>query len=255
MFTSKDDLKLLYGINMEIGKFFVDRKVPANNLYWKERYLYINPMPGYLFIPLYTDIQYRLGFSKATLLSEAYVQFMEQIMHSIAKQEFENISLGKHVEECVAITKPVCKNNDFLDDLQRYFAGQNIQRGIRFGTSIKALNRVDTYLFALCFFNFDEATKKKLIDAWHALMTFYLIEDDLDDIKKDFEAKEDNTILEAGLSDEGIKIVESFMDESYNVMNAVNPVFANRIDYSWQTTDVRKIVDSFLKESGEKLIN
>ena len=38
MFTSKDDLKLGYGVDMEIGKFLIDRKVPLENLYWKTGY-------------------------------------------------------------------------------------------------------------------------------------------------------------------------------------------------------------------------
>ena len=46
MFTSKDDLKLGYGVDMEIGKFLTDRKVPEENLYWKNTLLYISTMPG-----------------------------------------------------------------------------------------------------------------------------------------------------------------------------------------------------------------
>ena len=79
MFTSKDDLKLGYGVDMEIGKFLTDRKVPEDNLYWKNRLLYIIPMPGYLFIPLYMDIQFRLGLPKAELLSEQHLQLLELI--------------------------------------------------------------------------------------------------------------------------------------------------------------------------------
>jgi hypothetical protein len=206
-------------------------------------------MPGYLFIPVYADLQFRLGLPKAALLSEGHVAFMEQIMHSIAKQEFNKLTLAEHVAECIAITKPVCKNHVFLQELELYFSGEYIQNDIAFGTSLKALNRVDTYLFTLCFFNFDDEKKKQLIDAWHALMTFYLIEDDLDDIRADFEEKDDNAIIEAGLSDEGAVIIEGFMEQSYTAMSKVNPVFANRIDYSWQLTNVKNIIDQYLRES------
>ncbi len=254
MFTSKDDLKLSYGIDMEIGKFFVDRKIPRDNLYWKDRFLYINPMPGYLFIPTYADLQFRLGLPKTELLSEAHALFIEQIMHSIAKQEFNKVSLAEHVAECISITTPVCKNHTLLSQLKKYYEGMVIQDGVAFGTSLKALNRVDTYMFTLCFFNFDDEKKKQLIDAWHALMSFYLIMDDLDDIKADFEDKEDNAIIEAGLSDKGAAIIEGFMKQSYTVMNQVNPVFANRMDYSWQLIDVKQTIDQYLSEE-RKLIN
>lgn len=246
MFASKDDLKLSYGIDMEIGKFFVDRKVPENNLYWKNRLLYINPMPGYLFIPLYTDLELRLGIPISQLLNEEHISFMERIMHSIAKQEFESLPLEQHVEECVEITRPVCRNEKLLKQLQRYFGGEREIDGISFGTPYKALNRVDTYMFTLCFFEFDDNIKKKLIDAWHALMGFYLITDDLDDIKDDILQNEDNTIVEAGLSDAGAKAVEEIMQQTYLTMNAINPVFANRMDYSWQQINVKKIIDEYL---------
>jgi hypothetical protein len=246
MFTSTEELKLSYGIDTEIGKFFVDRKVPQNNLYWRDRLLYINPMPGYLFIPLYADIEFRLGIPKFQLLHEEYILFMENILHSIAKQEFQSLSLEQHVEECVSITRPVCRNPLLLQQLQSYFEGEHEIGGIPFGMPYKALNRVDSYLFTLCYFEFDDNIKRKLIDAWHALMAFYLITDDLNDIRDDIEANEDNTIAEAGLSDEGANAVEKIMYESYLTMNAINPVFANRMDYSRQQINVKEIIDEYL---------
>ncbi|MFT3950283.1 MAG: hypothetical protein QM763_25175 [Agriterribacter sp.] len=246
MFTTKDDLKLIYGVDMQIGKFFVDRKVPENNLYWKGRYLYINPMPGYLFIPIYTDIQYRLGLAKHELLGEPYAGFMEALMHSIGRQEFEKLTIEEHIKECVDITSPYCRNPVLLNELKEYFSGINHINGIDFGLSLKALNRVDSYLFTLCFFEFDNATKKKLVDAWHALMTYYLINDDVDDIKDDFNDNEDNCILEAGLSAQGAKIIEGFKQSSYITMETINPVFANRMDYSWQLMNVEQIITDYL---------
>ena len=246
MFTSKEELKLSYGIDMEIGKFFVDRKVPENNLYWKNRLLYINPMPGYLFIPAYTDIAYRLGIPKAHLLNEDHIRLMENIMHSIAKQEFDSLPQEQHVRECLEITRPVCRNEQLMSQLQRYFEGEREIDGISFGMPYQALNRVDTYMFTLCFFEFDDNTKKRLIDGWHALMGFYLITDDLDDISDDIKENEENTIVEAGLTDSGAKAVENIMQQTYLTMNAINPVFANRMDYSWQQTDVKKIIDEYL---------
>lgn len=253
MFITNDELKLSYGIDMEIGKFFVDRKIPDNNSYWKGRYLYINPMPGYLFIPIYTDIEYRLGLPKSELLNEKHMEFMEAIMHSIGRQEFEKLTLEEHVKECVEITSRYGKNPELLNELQKYFSGTNHINGIDFGLSLKALNRVDSYLFTLCFFEFDNNTKKRLINAWHALMAYYLISDDVDDIRDDFNDKEDNCIIEAGLSDDGAKVIEAAKKESYNVMNNVNPVFANRIDYSWQMKNIKQIIDEYLKLENKSI--
>ncbi len=56
MFISTGYLGIQYGVDNNIAKFFVDREPPANNLYWKDKYLYLRPSPGYLFIPLIVDI-------------------------------------------------------------------------------------------------------------------------------------------------------------------------------------------------------
>ena len=253
MFTNHEELKLSYGIDMEIGKFFVDRKVPENNSYWKGRYLYINPMPGYLFIPLFTDIEYRLGLPKNELLCEQHIRFIEAILHSVGRQEFEKLTLEQHIKECVDITSAYCKNPQLLNELQTYFSGVKHINGIDFGLSLNALNRVDSYLFTLCFFKFDDETKKKLIDTWHALMAYYLFTDDMDDIKDDMNANEDNCIIEAGLSSDGAKIIEGVMKNSYDVMNTVNPVFANRMDYSLQVQDINEGINDYLKSEGRSV--
>lgn len=250
MFTSKDDLKLGYGVDMEIGKFLIDRKVPIENLYWKNRLLYIIPMPGYLFIPLYMDIQYRLGLSKADLLSEQHLQLVEHILHSAAKLENRQINFKEHVAECIEITKPHCKNPAFLQDLIFYFSGEKDKASVALGTPYKSLTRADAYLFSLCYFEFDDALKQKLVDAWYALIAYYLIVDDLEDIQPDFEQQEENALLEAGLSEEGAKAIEALIHRSYHIMNTVNPVIANRIDHKRQIMNVKGIIDAFLQKKN-----
>lgn len=251
MFTSKDDLKLGYGVDMEIGKFLIDRKVPAGNLYWKNRLLYIVPMPGYLFIPQYIDIQYRLGLSKAELLSEQHLQLLEAILHSAAKLESKAIDFDAHITECIVLAEPVCKNPSLLQDLIYYFSGKKEKSGVALGTPYRSLNRADAYLFSLCCFDFDSALKKKLVDAWYALITFYLVIDDLQDIQSDFEQQEENAVIEAGLNEEGAKAIEALIHQSYQVMNAVNPVMANRIDHKRQLMNVKQVIDDFLIKKGK----
>lgn len=249
MFTSKDDLKLEYGVDMEIGKFLIDREVPAGNLYWKNRLLYIVPMPGYLFIPLYMDIQYRLGLSRAELLSEQHLQLLEAILHSAARLESKAIDFEAHIAECIALARPVCKNPSLLQDLIYYFSGEKEKSAVALGTPYRSLSRADAYLFSLCYFEFDSALKKKLVDAWYALITYYLIIDDLQDIQSDFEQQEENAVLEAGLNEEGVKSIEALIHQSYQVMNTVSPVIANRIDHKRQLMNVKQVIDNFLKKS------
>ena len=206
-------------------------------------------MPGYLFIPQYMDIQYRLGLSKAELLSAQHLQLLEAILHSAAKLESKAIDFETHIAECIALANPVCKNPSLLQDLIYYFSGEKEKSDVVLGTPYRSLNRADAYLFSLCCFDFDNVLKKKLVDAWYALITFYLIIDDLQDIQSDFEQQEENAVLEAGLNEKGAKSLEVPINQSYQVMNTVNPVMANRIDHKMQLMNVKQVIDDFLKKN------
>jgi hypothetical protein len=248
MFLSKDDLKLGFGVDMEIGRFFVDRKVPQDNYYWRKRLLYMHNMPGYLFIPVYTDIAYRLGLPKEQLLSEDYVTLAEDILNSAGKLEFNLCTYKEHIEECIDLARAKCNNTEFLNDLIYYFNGEKEKATVELGTPFKSLNRADTYLFSLCYFSFNREQKEKLAESWKALMTYYLIMDDLDDIKEDIKNQEENALIDAGLNEKGAEIIESMYEESYKVLLKVNPVLANRMDYKRHYFDVKKIISSFLTE-------
>lgn len=246
MFTSRDDLKLDYGVDMEIGKFLVDRKVPSDNLYWKDRLLYIVPMPGYLFIPLYMDIQFRLGLPKEQLLSEPHLQLLEAILHSAAKLEAKKIDFKEHIAECIARTEPVNKNPEFLQDLRYYFGGENQKSMVSLGTRYPSLNRADAYLFSLCFFEFSGHLKTMLVKSWYALISYYLMIDDLEDLEADYSHQEENAVIDAGLNDKGVESINAVFDLSFSTLNGINPVLANRIDHKRQVIQVKQKIDDFL---------
>jgi hypothetical protein len=153
-----------------------------------------------------------------------------------------------HIAECIAFTEKSVLRNDFLEDLKSYFNNEQVKSGAILGTPYPSLNRADTYLFTLCTLNIDSQQKIKLLEAWYALMTYFLILDDLVDIKQDFKNKEENALLDAGLTDEGAAIITGMIQRSYANMNAINPVMANRIDHKRQTLDVAAIIRSFLNE-------
>ncbi len=88
------------------------------------------------------------------------------------------------------------------------------------------------------------------MDAWYALINYYLIVDDLEDIQPDFVQQEENAVLEAGLSEEGANAIEALIRQSYHVMNAINPVIANRIDHKRQVMNVKGIIDAFLQKKA-----
>ena len=71
MFISTDFLAIKFGVDDAIARFFVDREPPANNLYWKDKLLYLRPAPGYLFIPLIVDLLFKIGIERQQLLVQA----------------------------------------------------------------------------------------------------------------------------------------------------------------------------------------
>jgi len=81
MFLTKDDLKLAYGVDLEIGAVYVDRPVPVNNLYWKGRTIYTPGAPGYIFMPIFADILFRCGAEKKLILSNDFISINEKILH------------------------------------------------------------------------------------------------------------------------------------------------------------------------------
>lgn len=248
MFLSRDDLKLTYGVDMEIGKTYVDRPVPEGNLYWKGRKLYMTPHPGYVFMPVFADLAYRLGIPKEQLLSPQFFELAEHIMHSAGKLEAQEINWEQHVKECIELAGAVSVNAHWLDDLRDYFEGRPVTSGLEFGNMFPSLNRADAYLFSLCIIPFDRSTAKELLHAWYALINYYLILDDLEDVRKDFEKQEENAFLDAGLTDEGIERIYEMINQCHDHMLRVNPVMANRIDHKRSIINIREIIQSFRKE-------
>ncbi len=251
MFLSKDDLKLSYGVDLEIGKFFVDRRVPANNAYWQKKHLYMNPQPGYVFIPIYTDLAYRIGIPKQELLSEKYLILMEQVMDSAARQEIHGIPMKEHIQECIELSRQHCNNERFLNSLIGFFKEEKTNTGIVYGTPFPSLNRAHAYLFSLSALDFDLETEKKLVDAWNALMIFFLVKDDLVDISDDLKNNDNNMVLEAGLNEDTTEVISKLLELSYSTLHQVNQVMSNRVEHMIAVTDVRKLINAVLDERSK----
>src|ERR1044072_972055 len=144
MFTSKEHLHFNLGVDLEIAAFFVDRKVPSDNMYWKNRYLYVAGGTGFLFIPLFFDLQFRMGIDKKLVLDETYIQLMEDVLDSAARYEFEQISFEEHIRNCRQLMKNKIKNENLYNDLVNYFTNEDLKPYKNIGPFSKALNRGDS---------------------------------------------------------------------------------------------------------------
>lgn len=246
MFLTKDDLKLSYGVDLAIGKAYVDRAVPVDNLYWKGRTIYVPGASGYIFMPIYADLLRRANASVSYLLSDAYFSINESILHSAALLEHKQIDWAKHIEECILIVAPYITREKLFEELKQYLLAQKPIKSqqSRLGTDFPSLNRADSYLLSLACIpdlSFDE---QKAIDGWYAMITYFLLMDDLADIKEDLLNGEENAIVEAGLNQDGIEKVESMMNAGIDILNLINPVLANRIEHKKSLIDIPQLVES-----------
>lgn len=246
MFLSKDDLKLAYGVDMQIGETYVNRQVPQDNLYWQNRKIYMPGAPGYTFMPIFSDLLYRCGADRDQLMGEDFLQFTEHILHSAARLEHKQLSWEAHVAEIIALVAPRVIDNKLFEELKSYaLKSLPIKKGnSRVGTEFPSLNRADSYLFSLVIINSSSFDVDKAIQAWYALMTYFLILDDLADIREDLLKGEENVLIDAGLNEAGAEKVMKMIDDSIKTMNHVNPVMANRIEHKKSLINLDEIIRS-----------
>jgi hypothetical protein len=222
MFTSKEYLHHKLDVDPEIAAFFVDRKVPENNIYWKGRYLYVASGTGYLFIPIYFDLQYRLGLSKKQLLDPLHVEICEAGLHSAALYEFEKITFRQHIENVKLLVSPYIKNQVLFDDLSTYFDNEALRPYKYLGTFSKPLNRADTYLFTLTTLEATAVQFEKMIDQWYALIPSFLLMDDLTDLQEDTENNEENSVTDFGPGSVGVEKAIEYLRLKFTYLKSVN---------------------------------
>jgi hypothetical protein len=228
MFLSAQALAIEYGIDDRIAKFFVDREPPADNLYWKDKLLYLRPQPGYLFIPLIADLFYRSGIAIEVLLGKEYVGTMEQVLHLAAQQEYGMISHEMLNEACRAIAQPVSKNKETFGLVAGYFAGE--QNDINeLAVPFKALRRGDVFLYSMCVPDIDRTNFLALVKTWFALISTLLLMDDSEDYIADLASGDENVFIESGSSREGFERIKNMLSVNLDHIQSVNYSMAHAL--------------------------
>ena len=70
------------GVNSRIADYFAnERPVPVNNLFWKNKRIYISGGFGFLTIPLAFDLIHKSGVPLELLLNDEHVSSMEKGFH------------------------------------------------------------------------------------------------------------------------------------------------------------------------------
>lgn len=223
MFTSKKQLTELMGVDPELAAFFVDRKVPTSNLYWKDRLLYVARGTGYLFIPLYFDLMLKQGVPRQQVLSEPFVQAAEQILHSAAAWEHNQIDRNTHIQDCKSLVEPLQQQPDLFAKLNVYFQQEILKPLDGLGTISPALNRGDSMLYHLCLLP-AEIDWRPLVDYWYALVPSFLLMDDVMDLRADQQKGEENALIDFGVGTEGLLQAFDFLERNFQRLSTLNPL-------------------------------
>jgi hypothetical protein len=113
-----------------------------------------------------------------------------------------------------------------------------------FGSDFPSLNRADSYLFLLSIIQSSSFDIEKAMKGWYALMTYFLLMDDLADIRDDLKTGQPNALLDAGLDDQGEKLISMMIEKSIDDMERINPVMANRIEHKKSLIDLHGLIQS-----------
>lgn len=251
MFLTAGDFNTHYGIDQDIASYFVDRKVPTQNLYWKNRTIYLPSAPGYIFIPIYFDLLLRTGADKHELVNGTTAEISEYILDSAARLEDRQIKWKEHILDIKKYLSPLVYRKDLFELISEYLEHDKPvkQEHIDLGTSFPSLNRADSYLYLLSTLHSAKLNERLAIDSWYALITYFLILDDLSDIREDLENQEENVWIDAGMNQRGIDQITSMMDKSISVLSTVNPVLSKRMENQKNLIDLDAIIRSIRSSS------
>lgn len=232
MFVSVKYLHDEMGVDEKIARFFVDRKIPENNSFWKKRLLYIGRGNGYISIPAYYDLLFRLGVSRDILLNETHVQFMEWVMHYAILVELKQISFNEQLSQITKLLTGRIKDEKFFHELIGYLEQPILKPLGYLGKEVPSLNRADVFLFILCDLPLSEEQIRKAVESWYALHTSYLLMDDMCDYNSDKEKQEENSVIELGDGDKGFEKAFERLKTNFEVMRNINPVLADLFEQS-----------------------
>ncbi len=235
MFISVKNLHNNMGVDETIARFFVDRKVPADNVFWKNRLLYITRGNGYISIPVYYDLLFRTGLSRQLLLEETHVQFMENVMHFAMLVEFKEISFAVQLEKIIELLQGRIRNPGFYNELIPYLGQPVIRPQGELGMPVPSLNRADVFLFILCDLPMTTEQTTAALRYWYALHTSYLLMDDIYDYKIDEQENEENSVIELGAGQSGFDKAFEILNNNIKVLLAINPQLSSKFEKSLET--------------------
>jgi hypothetical protein len=226
VFISVNQLEQEMGVDKRIGRFFVDRRIPEHNSFWKGRLLYIAFGNGYLSIPVYYDLLHRIGLPQNILLSEKHIGFMEGLMHYAILQEKNEISSSEELKQIRFLLEGRIQDAEYYQLLNQYLDQDNLKPMGPFGLPFSSLNRADVFLYVLCDLPLSKEQWARAIRYWYALHPSYLIMDDIRDYEQDRKNGEENVVIELGGGAAGFEKTFDMFRENCAIMKEINPTLS-----------------------------
>lgn len=211
------------GINSEIAHYFAnERKVPADNLFWKGKRIYISIGFGYLTIPLVFDLVHKCGVPVNTLLQDAHVSAMERGFDKLKRYENNEITFLEFIDECKILFQKNIKQPHLADDLFAVFTGK-APKHFQFETKHKALARSDAFLFTIVDLDLTDEWVHSFLPVWYSLARPILLLDDFKDLVEDRTNCEENTIIELGDNGKAVADAYELAMTDIEILSKINP--------------------------------
>ena len=214
------------GVNSKIADYFAnERQVPANNLFWKKKRIYISSGFGFLTIPFAFDLIHKLGVPLELLLNDEHVSLMENGFDQLKRYESGGISFQQFLENCKQLWKPLLKQGKLADELNHVLSGGTPQY-FKFETKHKALARSDAFLFTLVDLELTDEWIENFLPYWYSLARPILLLDDFKDLVEDRQNNDENTIIELGNNADGIRAAYELGLRDLEKLSTINPKLA-----------------------------
>jgi hypothetical protein len=219
------------GVNNKIADYFAnERAVPPNNLFWKDKRIYLSAGFGFLTIPLTFDLIHKLGVPLEILLADEHVSLMEEGFNQLKCYENETISFNDFLQQCKVLLAPSIKQKKLASDLFTTLSGGTPQY-FQLETKHKALARSDSFLFTLVDLDLSDEWVTNFLPYWYALARPILLLDDFKDLTEDRRTKDENTIIELGNNKQAIEAAFELGRQDLEKLKTINPQLAKYMQY------------------------
>ncbi len=214
-----------FEIDPQIIDTCINRQVPADNLYWQQHTGYLDFKIRFLSIPFWLEIcRKQQVVPLETLLSDASLSIMENILHFSEEEEQKIISYNSCLALCSCI--PAIEQRLSNDPLLE----QQLDHFIQHYPEYKSLRRGNFLMFFPVFLCTDREQVMQLAGALADLLTCGCILDDLYDAREDMIANETNILLELGNSADALNATKNIFDVSKDRLAMYIPALADYLD-------------------------